>query len=302
VSGLAAQVSSAAVTLGSDLAIEPGGNTQCSSVESTHGCLAIDDTLPGRELAAPFDGVIVRWRVRLGAETVAQSIRIRVVRRVDAEHFTVISSGPPEEVPAGSGTYTFPSTLPIRAGDQVGLEAGSGTQIEWRFETPGSLSHEFGATKLEDGEITEFPVFTNEGAAHSFNVDVEADCDHDGLGDESQDLNLPPSCRPAPVPAAPSNAIALGKPKLNKKKGTAKEPVTVPGPGILTLTGKGVVTQTTTLTAAGTVKVLVKSKGKQKTKLNSTEKVKVKITVTYTPTGGTTNSQSKGLLLKKRLQ
>ena len=99
----------------------------------------------------------------------------------------------------------------------------------------------------------------------------------------------------------PSNAITLGKPKLNKKKGTAKEPVTVPGPGTLTLTGKGVVKQTKTPTAAGTVNLLVKSKGKQKKKLNNAGKVKVKITVTYTPTGGTPSSQIKSLVLKKLL-
>jgi hypothetical protein len=99
----------------------------------------------------------------------------------------------------------------------------------------------------------------------------------------------------------PSNVITLGKPKRNKKKGTAKEPVTVPGPGTLTLAGKGVVNQTKTSTAAGTVNLLVKSKGKQKKKLNKAGKVKVKVTVTYTPTGGLPNSQSRKLILKKRL-
>ena len=99
----------------------------------------------------------------------------------------------------------------------------------------------------------------------------------------------------------PSNAITLGKPKLNKKKGTAKEPVTVPGPGTLTLTGKGVVKQTKTPTTAATVNLLVKSKGKQKKTLNNAGKVKVKITVTYTPTGGTASSQIKSMVLKKIL-
>ena len=99
----------------------------------------------------------------------------------------------------------------------------------------------------------------------------------------------------------PSNAITLAKPKLNKKKGTAKEPVTVPGAGTLTLTGKGVVKQAKTPTAAATVNLLVKSKGKQKKRLNNAGKVKVKISVTYTPTGGTASSQIKSLVLKKRL-
>jgi hypothetical protein len=106
---------------------------------------------------------------------------------------------------------------------------------------------------------------------------------------------------PSPIPTAPSNRFMFGKVKLNKKKGTAKVPVIVPGPGTLTLTGKGVVKETKKPKAAATVKLLAKSKGKQKKKLNKAGKVKVKITVTYTPNGGTAASQSKGLVLKKLL-
>ncbi len=149
-----------------------------------------------------------------------------------------------------------------------------------------------------DGSTTETPIFTNPGQEATFNVEVEPDCDHDGLGDETQDLDTK-ACKPPPP--LPSNLITLGKPKLNKKKGTAKEPVTVPGAGTLTLTGKGVVKQTKMPTAAGTVNLLVKSKGKQKKKLNNAGRVKVKIAVTYTPTGGAASNQNKGLLLKKNL-
>jgi hypothetical protein len=74
----------------------------------------------------------------------------------------------------------------------------------------------------------------------------------------------------SPYPPPPSNIITLGKPKLNRKQGTAKLPVTVPGPGTLTLTGEGVVKQTKTPPAAATVKLLVKSKGKKKRTLNRT--------------------------------
>jgi hypothetical protein len=104
----------------------------------------------------------------------------------------------------------------------------------------------------------------------------------------------------------PANAFTLGKPKLNKKKGTAKLPVTVPGPGNLTLAGKGVVKQRPALvsravSAAGTVKLLVKSKGKKKRTLDRTGSVKVKVKVTYTPTGGSPNTETKRIKLIKRL-
>ena len=111
----------------------------------------------------------------------------------------------------------------------------------------------------------------------------------------------------APAPVEPSNEVSLGKPKLNKKKGTAKLPVTVPGPGTLALTGKDVVAQRAArerarpVVAAGTVKLLVKAKGKAKRRLNDTGKAKVKVTITYTPTGGSPASEKKAIKLRKRV-
>lgn len=94
---------------------------------------------------------------------------------------------------------------------------------------------------------------------------------------------------------------------LNKKNGTATEPVFVPGPGVLMLTGKGVVTKrpvrasaSRAVSAAGVVNLLVKAKGKTKKKLNKTGKAKVKVRVTYKPTGGTANTQSKSVKLIKK--
>jgi N-acetylneuraminic acid mutarotase len=103
---------------------------------------------------------------------------------------------------------------------------------------------------------------------------------------------------PGPPPVA-SNLFSFDLPKLNKKRGTARLPVTIPGPGTLVLTGKGVVKQKKTPTAAGTVKMLVTAKGKKKKKLQATGKMKVKVKVTYTPTGGSTKSNSRTLVLKR---
>jgi hypothetical protein len=111
-----------------------------------------------------------------------------------------------------------------------------------------------------------------------------------------------PGGPPAGPSATPSNPISLGKPVLNKAKGTATVPVFVPGPGVVTLMGKGVVKQRREKASAGIVNMLVKPTGKLKRKLNNTGKAKVKITVTYTPTGGSPNSKSKSLVLKKRLR
>jgi hypothetical protein len=136
----------------------------------------------------------------------------------------------------------------------------------------------------------------------------------DGSDIGAVELQSPPEPSPAePSPPAalspPSNAFTHGKPKLNRKKGTATIAVKVPGAGTLTLSGKNLVTQrpagrpfarrARTVSGAGTVKLTIKSKGTAKKKLNKTGKVKVKPKITFTPTGGSAASQSLNVTLKK---
>jgi subtilisin-like proprotein convertase family protein len=105
----------------------------------------------------------------------------------------------------------------------------------------------------------------------------------------------------------PSNVFTLGAVTRNKKKGTARLTVNVPGPGELALSGNGVKTADTagavaakTVPAAGKVRLLIRAKGKKKRKLNETGKVKVMPSVTFTPTGGDPSTQARKLKLKKR--
>ena len=103
------------------------------------------------------------------------------------------------------------------------------------------------------------------------------------------------------VDLTPSNVISLGTPKLKKKIGTAVENVTVPGAGTLTLSGQGVVPQSGTATGAGSVPLKVKAKGAKKRRLDRTGKVTVVVSVTFTPTGGTANTVTTKIKLRKRV-
>ena len=105
---------------------------------------------------------------------------------------------------------------------------------------------------------------------------------------------------PSVVPSI-ANDFNIGKTKLNKKKGTAKVLVTLPGPGKLVITGNGVAKQRYFPKAAGLVKALVKAKGKKADTLNFTGKVRLKVKFTYTPTGGVAKVKIKRVTLKKNL-
>ena len=113
---------------------------------------------------------------------------------------------------------------------------------------------------------------------------------------------VPPTTGPVgPVGPAPriaiDNSFKIGKPILNRKKGTAKLPVTLPGPGTLSIAGAGASTQA--VGAAGIVKVPIAARGSKKRLLERSGRVKLKITVTFVPSGGTANSQTATLKLKK---
>jgi hypothetical protein len=100
-----------------------------------------------------------------------------------------------------------------------------------------------------------------------------------------------------------SNGFSLGAATLNKKKGTALLPVTVPDAGTLDVSGTGVKARLTAASgsvAAGTSNVVIKAKGKKKKKLNSRGKAKVNVSITYTPNGLSANTETTKLKLKKK--
>jgi subtilisin-like proprotein convertase family protein len=98
---------------------------------------------------------------------------------------------------------------------------------------------------------------------------------------------------------APVNTVTAGKPKLNKKKGTARIPVTVGDAGTVTLTGKGLKTRSVVVGGPGSTNLVVKAKGKTAKKLNDVGKAAAKANITFTPNGGTPGVTTKKIKLKE---
>ncbi|MDX6616656.1 MAG: hypothetical protein QOD60_1747 [Solirubrobacterales bacterium] len=103
-----------------------------------------------------------------------------------------------------------------------------------------------------------------------------------------------------PVPSAACSKFTIGELKRNKKKGTAKLTVTVPGAGRLVASGKGLKKTSESASVAGNVVLKLKASGKAKRKLNDAGKAKLKIKLSWAPTGNTAASQTDKVKLKKR--
>ena len=102
---------------------------------------------------------------------------------------------------------------------------------------------------------------------------------------------------------ASSNEFSFGRVKKNKKKGTAKLTVKVPGPGKLKLAKtKKVNGKKKQADTAGKVRLPIKPRGKATKKLKGKGKAKIKAQVTYTPDGGEARTKTKKLKLKLKQQ
>jgi hypothetical protein len=173
---------SAATTIGAVLT-GSAGNLNCAGVVT---CTASNTSLPpGFQapggLVAPADGVVVRWRVL--ASTTVTPLTLRVLRPGNSATRTGAGTGQPE-TPVASTTSTFAARLPIKAGDGIGVDGGL---IPIVPSTAAASSHFWHSPPLADGGPPRAGLAGPASFQFAINADIEADSDHDGYGDETQD-------------------------------------------------------------------------------------------------------------------
>jgi hypothetical protein len=219
----------AAVTIGESTSTPGTSSYPCNSSPSIT-CTFADVADPSQTVAAPFDGVIVRWRIR-GAGVSAQ-MRLRVLR---------ILSSPTNNYAIGEGTgsfetvapgveSSFPARLPITQGDVIGVDVpgGPGSPAVERSAIVGAGYNHY-VPYTPDGGSGQPPFFTFTGAALLFNADIEPDADGDGFGDETQD-DCPTSAATQIECVPPDTSITHGpKDKTKKKSATFEFSSTEPG-------------------------------------------------------------------------
>lgn len=208
---------SGAVTIG------PDPLPQRTSVISQAGArIFTSDVVPGATLRSPLDGVVVRWRARRGQGPgllPADTITLRVLRPAGtANEFTAVRTSDAQPVPAGNSdpisVREFPTSLPIKSGDRVGL--GTTTGSFPNVEIPGA-GYLVRINALADGQTATFAAGGFASRAVLINADIEPDADGDGFGDESQDqCPTDPSEQGDCTP--PDTKITTGAPKKTKKR------------------------------------------------------------------------------------
>ncbi len=218
-------------------------------------------------------GTITSWSTSAAAGA-GQIFTMKVFRRVSGSTYMAVGHDGPRALTGGT-VNTFPANVPVKPGDVLGINRALGSS-NCVFSAPGETALQLPFMDLADGASGTFSAVSN------FRVNVSAS-------------------------VAPTNTFTLGKPKLNKKKGTATLTADVPNPGTLSASGKGVKAASAggaviskTVGVPGKVKLQIKPKGKTKKKLKKNGKAKVKLKVTYTPTSGEAASQTRKLKLKRK--
>jgi Tol biopolymer transport system component len=170
-----------------------------------------------------------------------------------------------------------------------------------------------GVTKLTGKLPSAMPAYSPDGRLIAFVRGGDVYTMNAGGGNETpltsgRGSQAWPSWQPLGGPQGPSqgpphgagaaNRLRIGKPILNRRRGTAKLPVTLPAAGTLSLRGKQVKSpRKRSVAGPATVKLLVKPKAAAARALARTGRAKVKAIVSFARRGGDRETAAKAFKL-----
>jgi hypothetical protein len=144
----ASAAAGATVLIGAPNISDDQGSNACAAAEPCHRITFAQLTQPsqGVLLRAPADGVITAWHVH-GFTTTGSSLALRVLRPdPDGVRFTgVATSVGVTAVESDGGTPSHPVSIPVQAGDQIGVDltagAGSSQAVGVFLTQPSAASY-----------------------------------------------------------------------------------------------------------------------------------------------------------------
>ena len=197
-----ASTAAAAVTFGSTLPAPSAGHYDAC----TNACTAAQVGLPGAQPRSPTSGTIVRFRLRTAVGSDAQQVRFRVVRSSNGVSFTGAGTSPAFALPQTAGVKEFPVSMPVQAGDYIGIDLPAGGK-EARIVAQDADAFQAGW----------FPTLADAGAARpSGNPQGSAPTRYDLLlqADVEPTTTAPgptPAPTPGPVLREPPNCATAGQ-------------------------------------------------------------------------------------------
>jgi IPT/TIG domain len=156
----------ASTTIGSPLTAAPS-NATCGTGTFTNTALAAGTLL------APFDGVVVRWRMSLFVGAGSFTYKLRVLHPAGGSTYTGAGTGPAQTAPsAGLNVLTLSTPLPVHAGDLIGVDCPNGAPTPWSTSASASSKYAFfNSPALADGS-TRSPNNQLTGEEELINADV----------------------------------------------------------------------------------------------------------------------------------
>jgi Ca2+-binding RTX toxin-like protein len=191
----------AAVTIGQVDPSIPPAMSSCAGVVPQ--AMAQPSVTSGNSYVVPAtvpQGAITSWTHNaFGAAT--QPVTMKIFRLVAGTTYRVVGHDGPRTL-SGPGPITFSGiSVPVQAGDVLGLNAGTGTGfVQCMFVATGDTMLYANPSDAADGQEVTFTTVPDRRP--NILAVVEPDCDKDGFGDESQDPDLS-SCAPGTTPTGP---------------------------------------------------------------------------------------------------
>ena len=158
------------------------GETFDPTASSCAPLTRIQTASPSGQYAAPFAGVITSWSF-LASSSPPSQIKLKVARAAGGSNYTFVADSA-LETPAASQLATFPTRIPVEAGDLIGTRITAGGDCLGT----GNAAH---VMRNFTGDPAPGTTVSADGTSGSIRVDVSAalepDADNDGFGDETQD-------------------------------------------------------------------------------------------------------------------
>ncbi len=257
------------LTIGNDLTLTPSPTASLCEIATPPCTLSTTGNHTGNffEASSPVNGVVQSFGIKTsGSET--------VTFRLTRFHFhpmtaTGAGTGPTAKIP-GAGVTSVPASLPIEAGDYLGIDTSSTTA----FADSNCFMSGGGFLSFHP-TLTDGAPFVGAIAASSCDLLVNA-------------------------VVRPENRFTIRGLSLDRHRGTAIQKFVVTNPGRISVSGQDIKPDAANVDAAGAATLDIAASGDKKRTLKNRGAVTLNPTFAFKPMGGTASQKSDTVTLKLR--